>query len=94
MVFMARHTDKSKEEVGVRELHDRTSHYVQKAVAGCEIVVTYRGLPVARLTPITEHDPFEELRQRGLVREPTREWTPSQRNRPRSRGAVSDLVSE
>jgi prevent-host-death family protein len=80
-------------EVGVRELHDRLSEYLEKVEQGTEVVVTRRGRPIARLSQVDGPRPFEELEQRGLVRWP---------NRPRearkallaSKGSVSDLVRD
>lgn len=39
-------------EIPVRELHARTGHYVRKAALNVEVVVTERGVPTARLTPL------------------------------------------
>lgn len=79
-------------EVGVRELHDRLSEYLEQVEGGGEIVVTRRGRPVARLSGLGER-PLDALARRGLVR------TPQGKRLPRSaqvKGAssVSDLVSE
>jgi prevent-host-death family protein len=57
-----------KSEVGVRELRDQLSRYVDRAADGAEVIVTVRGKPAARLVPA--HDPLAELRKRGLVRDP------------------------
>jgi prevent-host-death family protein len=84
-----------KREVGVRELHDQLSRYVHEAAAGSEIVVTMRGQPVARLTPIEVPDPLADLRRRGLVQEPTRDWRPRPPgDRPRPFEPVAPLISE
>ena len=40
-------------EIPVRELHARTGHYVRKAASNVEVVVTERGVPAARLTPLS-----------------------------------------
>jgi prevent-host-death family protein len=92
---MTLHREPLKSEVGVRELHDRLSRYVQHVMDGGEVVVTMRGRRVARLVPVDEIDPLADLRDRGLVREPTEPRT------PRGRGArltatkpVSDLVAD
>jgi prevent-host-death family protein len=69
---MTRHQSSLKSEVGVRELRGQLSRYVRHAAGGGEVVVTMRGRPVARLSPIKETDPLADLRARGLVREPTR----------------------
>jgi prevent-host-death family protein len=72
---MTLHRPPLKAEVGVRELHDRLSRYVQHVKDGGEVVVTMRGRRVARLVPVDEIDPLADLRARGLVRDPT---TPAQ----------------
>ena len=82
-----------KSEVGVRELHDHLSRYVQRVAAGEEVTVTMRGKPVARLSPIDKEDPFEELRRRGLIREPSNRDA-SLPKPIRAKGTVSDLVAE
>ncbi len=92
---MSPHSEPLKAEVGVRELHDRLSRYVQHVQAGAEVVVTMRGRRVARLVPVDEVDPLADLRARGLVREPTAARTPRARQ-PRLKAAksVSDLVAD
>lgn len=79
-------------EVGVRELHDRLSEYLERVEEGGEVVVTRRGRPVARLSGLGER-PLETLARRGLVRMPQGKRSP----RPaqvKGAGSVSDLVSE
>jgi prevent-host-death family protein len=83
---------RSESEVGVRELHDRLSEYLEQVEGGSEIVVTRRGRPVARLSGLGER-PLEALARRGLVRLPSRERSPRSA-RAESAGPVSDLVSE
>jgi prevent-host-death family protein len=94
-MVMTLHREPLKSEVGVRELHDRLSRYVQHVKGGREVVVTMRGRRVARLVPIDEVDPLADLRARGLVREPTAPRSPRAR-RPRLEAAepVSDLVAD
>jgi prevent-host-death family protein len=69
---MTPHAEPPRREVGVRELHDQLSRYVRHAAEGGEVIVTMRGRPVARLTPLPSVDPLASLRARGLIREPTR----------------------
>ena len=64
---MTPHVEPLKSEVGVRELHDRLSRYVQHVKDGGEVVVTMRGRRVARLIPVDELDPLADLRARGLT---------------------------
>ena len=79
-------------EVGVRELHDRLSEYLERVEDGGEVVVTRRGRPVARLSGLGER-PLEVLAQRGLVRMPKRERS-SRSASVKGAGSISDLVSE
>jgi prevent-host-death family protein len=83
---------KSESEVGVRELHDRLSEYLERVERGGEILVTRRGRPVARLSGLGER-PFETLARRGLVRMPQGERS-SRSAQVQSAESVSDLVSE
>jgi len=80
-------------EVGVRALHDRLSEYLERVERGIDIVVTRRGKPIARLSPVQGEDPLDELVRRGLVTPPSK---PRRAKRPRvkSRGSVSDLVAK
>ncbi len=92
---MTPHPEPLKTEVGVRELHDRLSRYVQHVQDGAEVVVTMRGRRVARLVPVDEIDPLADLRARGLVREPTAPRNPrARRARHKAAKPVSDLVAD
>jgi prevent-host-death family protein len=91
---MTPHKPPLKREVGVRELHDQLSRYVQHAAAGGEVVVTMRGRRVARLAPASGDDALADLRARGLVQEPEREWIPQASERASPTAPVSDLVAE
>ena len=92
---MTPHSEPLKTEVGVRELHDRLSRYVQHVQNGAEVVVTMRGRRVARLVPVDELDPLADLRARGLVREPTAPRDPRERRaRLKAARPVSDLVAD
>jgi prevent-host-death family protein len=92
---MTPHSEPLKTEVGVRELHDRLSRYVQHVQDGAEVVVTMRGRRVARLVPVDEVDPLADLRARGLVREPTAPRRPrARRARLKAGMPVSDLVTD
>jgi prevent-host-death family protein len=81
------------DEVGVRELHDRLSEYLDRVEGGAEIVVTRRGRPIARISGVDAVDPLAELVERGLVRPPAHPRRP-RRPRVRARGSVSELVGE
>lgn len=80
-------------EVGVRELHDRLSEYLEKVEQGTEVVVTRRGRPIARLSQVDGPRPFEELERRGLVRWPEKPRR-ARKALPAGEGSVSDLVRD
>jgi prevent-host-death family protein len=52
--------------IGVRELRQHASKYLEEVAAGESIEITDRGHPVARLVPITS-DPLEDLINAGEV---------------------------
>lgn len=52
--------------IGVRELRQHASKYLEEVAAGESIEITDRGHPVARLVPIT-CDPWEDLINAGEV---------------------------
>jgi prevent-host-death family protein len=83
----------SQSEVGVRELHDRLSEYLERVEGGDEIVVTRRGRRIARLSGLDAERPLEDLERRGLVRMP-KALRSSRRAKIKSSGSVADLVSE
>lgn len=84
-----------RSEVGIRDLKNNLSKYIDRVRAGEEVVVTDRGRPVARLSPVdSSTDRLAELVADGVVRAPTR--TSRHRPSPRiaAKGPVSDLVAE
>lgn len=82
-------------EVGIRELKNSLSKYLDLVRAGGEVVVTDRGHPIARLSGIDQPtDRLAELVASGVVRAPV---GPDRRHRaPRikTKGSVSDLVAQ
>ena len=82
-------------EVGVRDLKNNLSRYLDQVEAGIEVIVTDRGRAIARLNGIdaVPRDKLAALIEAGLVRVPTSKV----RQRPVplvSGGPVSDLVAE
>lgn len=82
-----------RNEVGVRELHDRLSEHLDQVERGVEIVVTRRGKPVARLCALESDESLDALVRRGLVTLPS---VPRRTRTPRvkPRGSISDLVAD
>lgn len=81
-------------EVGVKELRADISRWIE-AAQHHDVVITNRGMPVARLVAVGEHPALERLIERGLVRLPARPARPLDvGDLVQARGSVSDLVAE
>jgi prevent-host-death family protein len=80
-------------EVGVRELRDHLSRYLDQVRDGTEVVVTDRGQAIARVVPVGPEGILDRLVAEGLV---TRARRAKRRIiKPiRTKGTVSDLVGE
>lgn len=59
----------SMDEIGIRELRQHASVHVRSAAAGESLTITDRGVPVARLVPVTELEErlHELVKSKGLV---------------------------
>ena len=80
-------------EVGIRELRDHLSKYLDEVQQGQDVVVTDRGRAIARILPMNGETTLDRLIREGLVT-PARTHT---RRRPaplKTKGTVSDLVTE
>ncbi len=80
-------------EVGVRELRNHLSRYLDRVRDGNELVVTDRGRAIARVVPVGSERVLDRLITEGIV-------TPSSRSKSRvpkpikTKSTVSDLVGE
>ncbi len=79
-------------EVGVRELRNNLSRYLDRVRDGEEVVVTDRGRAIARVMPVGTERVLDRLISEGVV---TRAQQPKRRARQpiKSKGTVSDLVA-
>ena len=80
-------------EVGIRELRDHLSRYLERVQSGEEVIVTDHGRAIARVLPMSGERTIDRLIAQGLVT-PAKQ---TKRNRPRplkTTGPVSDLVAE
>ena len=80
-------------EVGIRQLRDHLSQYIQQVEAGHEVVVTDRGRAVARVVPINGMRAIDRLIAEGLVT-PAVSGKRRARRRTKTVGTVSDLVAD
>jgi len=83
-------------DVAVSDLRAHLSEWLERARKGEELVVTDRGLPVARLLGVTTTATLERLTAEGVIGRPARAQRPTAtgQSRPRPRQPVSDLVSQ
>jgi prevent-host-death family protein len=83
-------------EVAVSDLRAHLSEWLQRARDGDEVVITERGVPIARLLGIGAGSTLERLTAEGVIGRPGRAQRPaaSGRSRPTVNRPVSDLVSE
>jgi prevent-host-death family protein len=83
-------------DVAISELRANLRAWVEHARAGREVVVTERGVPVARLVAVESTPVLEQLERDGVLTRPRQAQRPVARGRRRvkARGSVSELVSE
>ena len=80
-------------EVGVRELRNNLSRYLDRVREGEEVVVTDRGRAIARVLPMTGERVLDRLIAEGKVRPALRPKRSAVRP-IKAKGTVSDLVIE
>jgi prevent-host-death family protein len=59
-----------RDEVGVRELRDHLSRYLERVKKGTEVVVTEHGVPIAYLSPRPRSSKLAEMIATGRARAP------------------------
>jgi prevent-host-death family protein len=81
-------------DVAVTELRAHLSDWLERARAGGEVVITDRGVPVARLVGLTTTATLERLTAEGVIGRVTAVHRPaaSQRSRPRPKRPLSEIV--
>ena len=81
--------------VGIRDLKNGLSRYIERVRAGEQVIVTDRGQPVARLSALDpSSDRLADLVASGVVRPPKKTTRTRPAKRIKSKGSVSDLVGE
>lgn len=81
--------------VGVRDLKNNLSRFLDRVKRGEEIIVTEHGRPVARLSAIDKPtDRLAALVASGAVRPPKARQRQRPARRIKANGSVSDLVAE
>ena len=82
--------------VAISDLRAHLSEWLDRAREGEEVIVTDRGLPVARLLGLSSTATLERLAAEGIIGRSARADRPvaSGRTRPRARRPVAEIVSE
>jgi prevent-host-death family protein len=83
-------------DVAVTELRAHLSEWVERARGGDEIVITDRGVPVARLLGLSAAGTLQRLAAEGVIGRAATAQRPTAagRARPRPRRPVADIVGE
>jgi prevent-host-death family protein len=83
-------------DVTVSELRAHLSSWLGRARDGEEVVITDRGVPVARLTGLATTTTLERLTAEGVIGRPATSRRPGAagRARPRPRRPLADIVSD
>ncbi len=83
-------------DVAVTELRAQLSTWLDRARAGEEVVITERGIPVARLTGVDSASLIERLTAEGVISAPLRPTRPkaSGHKRVRASQSASDVISD
>ena len=83
-------------DVGVTELRAHLSEWLDRARAGGDVVITDRGVPVARLVGLESTSTLERLTAEGVIGRAAASRRPvaAGRSRPLPRRPVSDLVGD
>jgi prevent-host-death family protein len=83
-------------DVAITELRARLSVWLDLVRHGEEVVITDRGLPVARLLGLESTPTLERLTDEGVIARPESAQRPKAAGRPRPqpRQPIADIVSE
>lgn len=82
-------------DVSVSALRAELRQWIEAARAGEDVVITERGIPVARLSGIAAADLLTRLEREGLLTPASTPRPPArstERGAPAAKGGVSDLV--
>jgi prevent-host-death family protein len=86
----------SRMDVAISDLRAHLSDWLERAREGTEVIITDRGVPVARLLGVHAATTIERLTAEGVIGRPAQARRPaaSGRQRPPSRRPVADRISE
>jgi prevent-host-death family protein len=89
---MAKAPHRDPGEVGIRELREHLSRFIDEVRDGRELIVTDRGRPVARIVPASGESWLDDLVASGIVTLPDRDLEVASFGRVRAKGDVMEFV--
>ena len=83
-------------DVAVTELRAHLGHWIDAARDGKDVVITERGIPVARIVALDSTSVIDRLTQQGAIGRPAAPARPvaGDRKRPTPKRSVADIISE
>lgn len=81
-------------EVGIRELRDHLSRYVNDVREGAELTITDHGKAVARLLPLDRPRKLDELIAEGVITPASSTTRALPKHRATAEGTVSELAAD
>jgi prevent-host-death family protein len=83
-------------DVAITDLRAHLSVWLDRVRHGDEVIITERGVPVARLLGMSSTATLERLAAEGVIGQPAAAQRPKAagRLRPRPRRPVADIISE
>jgi prevent-host-death family protein len=81
-------------EVGIRDLRNHLSRYLEAVRAGDELIVTDHGAAVARILPLGEGRRLDRLIAEGVVSARASQTRRRPRQRTKASRSVSELVAD
>ena len=83
-------------DVAVTELRANLGRWIDAAREGTDIVITDRGMPVARIVALDSTPVIDRLTAQGVISRPIRSTRPvaGDQRRPAPKRPVADIVSE
>jgi prevent-host-death family protein len=79
-------------QVGIRQLRDHLSRWIDEVQQGGEVLITERGRPVARIIKASGGSSMDELIAAGVVTTPQALLDPASFGRVRTDGDVMEFV--
>lgn len=83
-------------DVAVTELRAQLGRWIAEAREGTDVVITERGVPVARIVALEATPVIERLTNEGVIARPVNTTRPvaDSQKRPTPKRSVANLVSE